>query len=167
MKALVISKLGNPEEALTVADVPEPVAAPGQQMVEVEAGGVNFADLMTVKGGYAGTPKPPLVAGREFSGMVGTNRVMGYTQYGAFADKVAARSQLLWPVPEGWSAEEGAAFPVNYFTAYFAYWKAGLIKTTAGDVPSYISTKPGRAGSQPRVLIHAVAVGVVSDAVHS
>jgi NADPH:quinone reductase-like Zn-dependent oxidoreductase len=38
----------------------------------------------------------------------------------------------LWPVPEGWTAEEGAAFPVNYFTAYFAYWKAGLLDTAAG-----------------------------------
>ena len=26
-------------------------------------------------------------------------------------------------------AEEGAAFPVNYFTAYFAYWKAGLLES--------------------------------------
>ena len=52
---------------------------------------------------------------------------MGYTQWGAFAERVAASSQLLWPVPKEWSAEEGAAFPVNYFTAYFAYWKAGLL----------------------------------------
>ena len=76
-----------------------------------------------------GTPKPPLVAGREFCGTRVSNgeRVMGYAQWGAFAEQTAASSALLWTVPTGWSAEEGAAFPVNYFTAYFAYWKAGLL----------------------------------------
>src|SRR5258708_39996793 len=73
-------------------------------------------------------------------------RVMGYTQWSAFAERVVAPSQLLWPVPAAWSAEEGAAFPVNYFTAYFAYWKAGLLGPPAGK-------------TTPRVLIHAVAGG--------
>jgi NADPH2:quinone reductase len=154
MKALVISKLGDPREALQVADVPEPVSSEEQTLVKVEAGGINFADLLTVKGGYAGTPKPPLVAGREFSGKLasGGNKVMGYTQWGGFAEKVAARSDLLWPVPDGWSAEEGAAFPVNYFTAYFAYWKAGLVANRNATGPA-------------RVLIHAVAGGVGTAAV--
>src|SRR5581483_7168323 len=162
MKALVISKLGNPNEALTVADVPPPVAGPGQQIVDVEAGGLNFADLLTATGGYPGTPKPPFVAGREFSGSVGNKKMMGYTQWGAFAEKVAANSQLLWPVPEGWSAGEGAAFPVNYFTAYFAYWKAGLLDNSGYDLDGYASTK--RSGAR-RVLIHAVAGGVGTAAV--
>jgi NADPH2:quinone reductase len=74
---------------------------------------------------------------------------MGYTQWGAFAEKVAGRSGLLWPVPSGWSSEEGAAFPVNFFTAYFAYWKAGLLDAPEGA----------------RVLIHAVAGGVGTAAV--
>jgi NADPH2:quinone reductase len=52
-------------------------------------------------------------------------------------------------VPMGWSAEEGAAFPVNFFTAYLAYWKAGLIEQPKGA----------------RVLIHAVAGGVGTAAV--
>ena len=101
----------------------------------MEAGGINFADIMTAQGGYPGTPKPPLVAGREFCGTAESDgqRVMGYTQWAAFAEHVAARTELLWPVPEGWSAEEGAAFPVNYFTAYFAYWKAGL---SASSLPA-------------------------------
>jgi NADPH2:quinone reductase len=122
-------------------------------MVRVEAGGVNFADIMTMQGGYPGAPKPPLVAGREFCGVRESDgqRVMGYTQWAAFAERIAAQDELLWPVPAGWSTEQGAAFPVNYFTAYFAYWKAGLL---------------GRSeDSAPRVLIHAVAGGVGTAAV--
>lgn len=80
---------------------------------------------------------------------------MGYTQWGAFAEVAAAKSALLWPLPKGWSSEQGAAFPVNFFTAYLAYWKAGLTETQ-GD-----SSRNG----MPRVLIHAVAGGVGTAAV--
>jgi len=150
MKAVVITRQGGPE-VLEVGEVPEPMASAGEELVRVEAGGVNFADTMTAAGGYPGTPKPPLVAGREFCGSrTGSGeRVMGYTQWGAFAELVAARTSLLWPVPMGWSAPEGAAFPVNFFTAYFAYWTAGLIDNPKGS----------------RVLIHAVAGGVGTAAV--
>lgn len=153
MKALVISRLGDPE-VLQVAQVGDPVISSGQELVNVEAGGINFADTMTMQGGYPGTPNPPLVAGREFCGIRVSDgqRVMGYAQWGAFAEKVAASSALLWQVPKGWSPEEGAAFPVNYFTAYFAYWKAGLLE-------------PKQGGSSKSVLIHAVAGGVGTAAV--
>jgi NADPH2:quinone reductase len=56
-------------EVLQVADVPDPVPAAGQVLVRVKAGGINFADIMTVQGGYPGAPRPPLVVGREFSGV--------------------------------------------------------------------------------------------------
>jgi NADPH2:quinone reductase len=131
-------------------------------MVRVEAGGINFADILTAKGGYPGTPPPPLVAGREFCGKIRDSgrRVMGYAQWGAFAEYVAAREELLWAVPDQWSAAEGAAFPVNYFTAYFAYWKAGLIRSPGEDGELARNTT-----ATPRVLIHAVAGGVGTAAV--
>lgn len=121
-------------------------------MVRVQAGGLNFADIMTSQGGYPGTPKPPLVAGREFAGVEEATgrRVMGYTQWAAFAEKAAVVPELLWTVPDGWNMEQAAAFPVNYFTAYFAYWEAGFLT----------ESNRGR-----RVLIHAVAGGVGTAAV--
>jgi NADPH2:quinone reductase len=150
MKAVIITRQGGPD-VLEVRQVPEPTPEAGEELIRVEAGGINFADTMTATGGYPGTPKPPLVAGREYSGTRASNgeRVMGYMQWGAFAEIIAARPALLWPVPMGWSAPEGAAFPVNFFTAYFAYWKAGLIDNPKGS----------------RVLIHAVAGGVGTAAV--
>src|SRR5690349_15116494 len=151
MKAIVITRLGGPE-VLELREVPEPVADANKVLVKVKAGGLNFADLMTSQGGYPGTPKPPLVAGREFAGVEESTgrRVMGYTQWAAFAEKTAVAPNLLWTVPEGWSAEQAAAFPVNYFTAYFAYWEAGFLT---------------EAASGKRVLIHAVAGGVGTAAV--
>jgi len=153
MKALWITKLSGPE-ALSIQDAVEPVAKAGQSIVRVHAGGLNFADLMTTKGGYPGAPAPPLIVGREFAGVEESTgrRVMGYMQWGAFAEKAAAYSSMLWSIPDRWSDERAAAFPVNYFTAYLGYWQAGMIQPSA----------PGR---NYRVLIHAVAGGVGTAAV--
>src|SRR5208282_251317 len=158
MKALVITRFGGPE-VLELQQVPDAHPAPEQLLVKVEAGGLNFADLLTARGGYAGTPKPPLTAGREFAGRELTandareRRVMGYVQWGAFAERTVAHRNLVWPIPENWTAEQAAAFPVNFFTAYFAYWKAGLLgQPKSNDKPA-------------RVLIHAVAGGVGTAAV--
>jgi NADPH:quinone reductase len=177
VKALVISRLGDPD-VLELRSVPDPVPASGQELIHVTAGGINFADIMSAQGGYPGTPKPPLVAGREFCGtrMSDGQRVMGYTQWGAFAERVAVLPQLLWPVPKDWNAEEGAAFPVNYFTAYFAYWKAGLLRRTTptsyvrppeelDDLLTDIGQEKLAKPKTPRVLIHAVAGGVGTAAV--
>jgi NADPH:quinone reductase len=152
MKAVVIGRLGGPE-VLAVKEMPEPTGGQGLEMVRVEAGGLNFADVIMCSRGYPGTPEPPLIAGREFCGIRERDgqRVMGYAQWGAFAERVAAPESLLWSVPSGWSFEEGAAFPVNYFTAYLAYWKAGL--TEARQTPP------------ARVLIQAAAGGVGTAAV--
>jgi NADPH:quinone reductase len=153
MKALVITRFGGPE-VLELQQVPDAHPTPEQLLITVEAGGLNFADLMTTHGGYAGTPKPPLTAGREFAGReLASNgstgrRVMGYTQWAAFAEKTVAHRNLIWPIPENWTSEQAAAFPVNFFTAYFAYWKAGLLDQKGA-----------------RVLIHAVAGGVGTAAV--
>ena len=153
MKALVITSLSGPG-SLAIQDFPEPTLKAGQTLIRVAAGGLNFADFMTTQGGYPGTPAPPLIAGREFAGLVQSSkrRVMGYIQWGAFAEKVAAYSNMLWPVPEHWSDEQAAAFPVNYFTAYLGYWQAGM-------------TNPSAPGHTHRALIHAVAGGVGTAAV--
>ncbi len=159
MKAIIVTRPGGPE-VLEVQDVQGPEPRPNQVLVNVKACGVNFADILMANGTYAGGPKPPFIAGREFAGCVlssGEN-VMGYVQANGFAERIVTRPEFLWPIPEGWSFEEGAAFPVNYFTAFFAYWWSGLW-APAGSSPSRISQ------GKPSVLIHAVAGGVGTAAV--
>ncbi len=153
MKALVLTRLSGPD-ALSIQDVPEPAPKSGQTLVRVRAGGLNFADLMTTRGGYPGTPPPPMIAGREFAGIEESSerRVMGYAQWAAFAEKTSTYSNMVWPAPERWTDEEAAAFPVNFFTAYLGYWQAGM-------------TQPAAKGKKHRVLIHAVAGGVGTAAV--
>jgi NADPH:quinone reductase len=157
MRALVITRLSGLDALEIRDDVPDPTPKSGQTMVRVRACGLNFADIMTTKGGYPGTPPPPLVAGREFAGMEESTgrRVMGYAQWGSLADKIAAYSSLLWAVPDAWTDEQAAAFPVNYFTAYLAYCQSGMTPGSACRC----------SAARPRVLIHAVAGGVGTAAV--
>ncbi len=166
MKALVITSLSGPE-ALAVKEFPDPAPTQEQTMVHVKAGGLNFADVMTTLGGYPGTPAAPLVAGREFCGVEESTRrrVMGYIQWGAFAEKVAAYKNMLWPAPEQWSDEQAAAFPVNYFTAYLGYWQAGMIPAAELRSAGRPAAAPTSAFTPPRILIHAVAGGVGTAAV--
>jgi NADPH:quinone reductase-like Zn-dependent oxidoreductase len=147
MQALVITALTGPD-SLAIQTVPDPILKPGQTLIKVAAGGLNFADFMTAKGGYPGTPPPPLIAGREFAGVeLAANdastarRVMGYAQWAAFAEKTTAPPHMLWPVPDDWTNEQAAAFPVNYFTAYLAYWQAGMTvppEPMGGQPPSAV-----------------------------
>ncbi len=157
MQAIVVEQLGKLEH-LQPKETQAPVAKPGEVVVRIEAAGVNFADISSAMGKYPGI-KVPYIAGREFAGTVeGTGeRVMGYTQCGAFAEKIAVPRALIWPQPDGWTSIESAAFPVNFFTAYLVYWKAGLTKD---------AYEPAAPSSSPRrALIHAVAGGVGTAAV--
>lgn len=160
MKALVLTSLGGPD-ALAIQDAPDPLLKPGQILIDVAVGGLNFADIMTTQGGYPGAPAPPLIAGREFAGTdpASGHRWMGYMQWGAFAEKVAAHKNMIWPTPGHWSDAQAAAFPVNFFTAFLAYWQAGLTHPTSEPATA---TTPGKTR---RVLIHAVAGGVGTAAV--
>jgi NADPH2:quinone reductase len=159
MKAVVVARSGGPE-VLEVRDMPDPQPKTDEVVVRVEAVGINFADTLSTRGTYSGTPPPPFISGREFAGVVeGTGeRVMGYTQYGAAAGKIAMKPKLLWPQPTGWSSEQSAAFPVNFLTAYLAYWKAGL-------TPDAFEPILRHDQEQRRVLIHAAAGGVGTAAI--
>ena len=162
MKAIVVPRRGGPE-VLELRDMPVPVPRHDQDevLVEIEAVGVNFADTMQTQGTYPQGPSSPYIPGLEFAGKIaGTNqRVMGFTNVGAYAEKLAVRKTSLLPVPPAWTPAQAAAFPVNYFTAYFAYWLAGMIDTSPTPLP------PASAAKKKRVLIHAVAGGVGTAAV--
>lgn len=152
MKALVIAKHG-PPDVLRVQDRPAPVPGVGEVLIRVRAAGINFADLMARIGVYPDAPKPPSVIGYEVAGEVESagegvegvapgDRVMAGTRFGGYAELVSAKANAVNPLPDGWSFEEGAAFPVNYATAY-----AGLVRY-------------GALAAGERVLLHAAAGGV-------
>jgi NADPH:quinone reductase-like Zn-dependent oxidoreductase len=152
MRAVEIPKYG-PPEVLHVIEREDPVAGPGQVVVDVAASGVNFADTMARVGLYADAPKPPMVVGYEVAGTIAEvgegvdasrvgERVMAATQFGGYASKVAVPVADVIPLVEWLSFEQGAAIPVNYATAWAALVGYGSLQ--AGE----------------KVLIHAAAGGV-------
>ena len=160
MKAIVATAF-NGCDSLAVQNVPDPTPQKHEVIVNIEAVGVNFADALGAMGKYPGGPQPPYVVGREFSGRrADTNElVMGYAQFGACAERIAVNTRMIWPVPAGWSAVQGAAFPVTYFTAWLLYWKAGLIPGGDDSTPTRLTDR------RKRVLIHAAAGGVGTSCV--
>ncbi|HWI96759.1 MAG TPA: medium chain dehydrogenase/reductase family protein [Solirubrobacterales bacterium] len=152
MKALVQTGNGGPQ-VLQVQERPDPSVGPGEVRIAVKAAGINFADTMARVGLYPDAPKPPCVMGYEVSGEVestgeGVNdfavgdRVMAGTLFGGQAELISVPADQVLPLPERLSFEQGAAFPVNYGTAYAALIIMGSLRE--GD----------------RVLIHAAAGGV-------
>jgi NADPH2:quinone reductase len=164
MKAIVVTRPGI--DHLELQQVPGPEPRENQILVNVKACGVNFADILMANGAYAAGPKPPFIAGREYSGCILSTGedVMGYAQANGFAERIVTRREFTWPKPKQWSFEEAAAFPVNYFTAFFAYWWAGLW-APPGRQPDRIGETGMPASQKPSVLIHAVAGGVGTAAV--
>ena len=69
MKALYCRAFG-PETDLTVEEIDSPVPSAGEVLVSVQAAGLNFPDLLCVRGEYQFKPPLPFVPGSEGAGLV-------------------------------------------------------------------------------------------------
>src|SRR5215203_7141973 len=126
MRAVQITRFGGPE-VLDVVDLPDPVPGEGQQLYEVSAAGVNFADTHQIENSYLAQQQLPLVPGGEFVGtpVGGGQRVVGLLDGGGYAEKVAANDVLTWAVPDGVSDEQALAVVLQGATAWH------LLRTSA------------------------------------
>jgi len=154
---IVIGRYGGPE----VLEIRETSVAPpetGQVRVRVAAAGINFAEVFCRLGLYRHAPPAPFVPGFEFAGEVESvgegvpsewlgRPVMGVTRFGGYQGAVVVDLERVRPLPEGWTLEEGAAFPAAALTAAY-----GLLE-------------PGRLRRGERIVIHSAAGGVGSTAV--
>jgi NADPH:quinone reductase-like Zn-dependent oxidoreductase len=155
MKQLVIPRYG-PPEVLEVREAVDPAVAPGAVRIRVTAAGVNFSDLLARQGLYPDAPKPPCVVGYEVAGAVDAvapdvagpgapplgSRVLALTRFGGQAELAVVSAGAVFPLPDGWSFEEGAAFPVVYLTAH------------------HLLVRVANARPAETVLVHAAAGGV-------
>jgi NADPH:quinone reductase-like Zn-dependent oxidoreductase len=104
-------------------------------------------------GMYGDAPDIPYVPGYEVAGTIDQvgqgvtglregDKVLAATRFGGYSDVISVPHRQVMPRLEWMSAEDGAALPVNYMTAYLALIVMG-------------SLRPGN-----RVLIHNVSGGV-------
>src|SRR5258705_13699805 len=69
MKASFFRSFG-PPEVLEYGDLPDPVPAAGEVLVEIHAASVNGADWKMRSGHYGASVRFPHIPGRDFSGVV-------------------------------------------------------------------------------------------------
>ena len=158
MKAAYFMKNGAPG-VFEYGDVADPVAAPGQVVVDVHAASVNAADWKARSGHHGPTKNFPYIPGRDFSGVVSAlgdgvsdfrvgDEVFGVTEQTGekcYAEKVAINAAIVARKPAGLSHVEAAAVGLIGLTALIAIehtlkLKAGetiLIQGGAGGVASF------------------------------
>jgi NADPH2:quinone reductase len=157
MRALQITELGGPS-SLKLVDIPEPgpahMLAPDGKVVviDVEASGVSFPDVLQSRGEYQFKPPLPFVPGAEVAGTVRSapdgsglapgDRVAAMCMLGGFAEVAAAPEFLTFKLPSQLDAAQGAGLILNYHTAWFSLVMRGRL--TDGET----------------VLVHGAAGGV-------
>jgi len=161
---------------LRLQEEPLPPLADDHIRVEVRAVGLNFADIFALTGLYSATPEDSFIPGLEFSGVVSAlgenaqtelkvgDRVYGCTRFGGYASVVDVLPQHCRTIPQAWRFAEGAAFPAQSLTAYYALTTLGAVKP--GDVV-LIQSAAGGVGLQAMRMarsLGAVPVGTVSNA---
>ncbi|MGO1199827.1 MAG: NAD(P)H-quinone oxidoreductase [Dermabacteraceae bacterium] len=106
MRAMSISE----DHALRLVEIPEPVPAPGEVLVDVVAAGVNRADLAQVAGAYPPPPGASELPGLEVSGHRRDTgeAVVALLAGGGYAEVVAVPEPQLLPVPEGMDLVDAA-----------------------------------------------------------
>ena len=135
MKAMLLVKHGG-LDALRHGDAPDPVAGPGDVVVDTHAASVNAADYKMRLGGShyaAGNLKFPHILGRDFSGVVSAvgpgadlqvgDEVFGVTipgTEGAYAENIAIKAAIIAKKPKKLSHEEAAAMALTSLTAIWA-----------------------------------------------
>jgi NADPH2:quinone reductase len=138
MKALLCTRPGKPED-LTVADLPDPEAGPGEAVVRVESVALNFFDLLIIAGKYQYKPAYPFSPGAEFAGVVESlgagvtgfapgERVIGYAGWGAARERLTIAAQRLVKMPAGLDADRGCGLIVTYGTSYYALKNRGGLR---------------------------------------
>lgn len=155
MRAIHITTLDGPE-AIEVVDLPDP-SDQGMVTIAVKAAGVAFPELLQTRGLYQVKPDLPFVPGAEVAGVVEKapdgsgfsvgDRVAALCLLGGFAEKVQARPDLTFVLPDEVTFEEGASFLFNYATVYFALVERG-------------GMAPGES-----VLVHGAAGGIGTAAI--
>jgi NADPH:quinone reductase-like Zn-dependent oxidoreductase len=159
MNAVLLINHGGPE-MLRYGEAPDPIAGPGDVVVDIHAASVNAADYkVRLGGGRYSLSRFPHILGRDFSGVVSTlgagvtdfavgDAVFGVTDQGiegAYAEKIAIKAAIIAKKPDRLSHVEAAALGLTSLTALTAiedtaHLKAGqtiLIQGGAGGVAGF------------------------------
>ena len=170
MKAIAYD---NGPDSLRLTETDDPVAGPGEVLIDVAATAVNRADLLQSKGHYPPPPGASEILGLECSGRISAvgegveglavgDEVCALLAGGGYAEKVAVPAGQVMPVPEGVSLYEAATLPEVAATV----WSNLVMTGGLGRGVLAAGASWGASGlGAPRVLIHGGAGGIGSHAI--
>src|SRR5258708_2081725 len=183
MKAAYIDKFGGPE-VLKYGDLPDPVAGPGQVVVDTVAASINGADPKVAAGDYKQTSFP-LILGRDFSGVVSAvgsgvqdlkigDEVFGVLEAGrdgTYCEKIAVGASIVAKKPAGMSHVDAAALALIGLTALRSVedtlkLKSGetiLIQGGAGGVAGFAIQLAKHIGARVITTTSTANLGFVRD----
>jgi len=138
MKAFLCKEFG-PVDSHQVEEIEDPVAGPGEVVVDIKATGISFPDVLIVQGLYQFKPPFPFSPGSEISGVISSvgesvtrykegDRVMGSIGSGGLREKGVYSEHQLMPLPESMDFKTAAGFPLNYGTTYHAFKQRGELE---------------------------------------
>jgi NADPH:quinone reductase len=137
VKALVAQELSGPS-GLAYTDVEDVAGNDDVVVVDVGAAGVNFPDLLLLRGEYQLRLEPPFVPGMEVAGTVRSapyestftpgQRVSAFTMMGGYAERVAVTPDSVLPTPDDVDDAQAVALLGNYHTMYFALARRGGLR---------------------------------------
>jgi NADPH2:quinone reductase len=147
MRAIHLTEFGGPEK-LIVSERPDPEASDGEEVLEVLAAGINYADTHQTEDSYLAKQSLPLIPGSEVvvRGSDGS-RLLGFVAGGGYAQRIAVNPKRLFPIPDGVSDADALTTLVQGATAWH------LLRTSA-------HLAPGES-----VVVHAGAGGVGTIAI--
>jgi len=128
MKAIVCKKFA-PVSELVWEEVADPVAGPGEIVIDVKAAGLNYPDNLIVQGLYQFQPERPFSPGHEGSGVVSSvgadvkmhnvgDSVAFFKGFGAFAEKIVVSERMAFPIPKSFPHKIAAGVFMVYGTSY-------------------------------------------------
>jgi NADPH2:quinone reductase len=138
MKAIVCKAWGLPD-TLTVEELPDLQPAPGHVVLDVQAAGVNFPDVLIIQGKYQFKPELPFTPGNEVAGIVRAvgdgvagfkpgDKVIAFTAHGGFAQQLSAPTHALMPMPPGMDFDTAASITLTYGTSHHAVVDRAALK---------------------------------------
>ena len=171
MKRIEYIKFGGPE-VLQVKDFDLPEPKDNQVQIKTHFAGINFAEIMTRMGLYPGAPKPPSPIGGEASGVIekigsnvtGFNKgdaVMAFAPFNSYSSHINIDQNMLFNLPENFTMQQGAAFPVIYLTAYMMMFNLGNFQK---DETILIHGVGGGVGTAAIQLAQAVGGNIIGTA---
>jgi NADPH2:quinone reductase len=159
MRAWRAHELGEAADVLHLDDVVMPAPGQGEVLIEVEAAGLNFPDVLLLRGQYQERPPLPFTPGLEVAGRVVASgpgskipvgqRVVAIASppRGGLAERVCVAAADVLPLPDGMPSPTAAAMLITYQTGYLALHRRALLR-------------PGET-----LLVHGGAGGVGSAAI--